>query len=195
MNFNELVEAVVVNTNRPELLNETTLAVQRSTIKMHSLDFFEYDLSEGGLNISPTINPRIDLKVLGSEFRKLARIQIMVNGKLMDLNKLSLDEVSHGYGHQGYVVMGASLAIYFPWAVSRIHLTYYALPRVQTGQYDSWIANNHPFAIIDDASATVLASVGMNERANFFASLVGGKLPKPNGHVAEILAANPVGHA
>ena len=196
MTLIELVEAVIVNTNHPELQKETQLAVQRSTIKMHQLDFFSLDLTQGQIKFAPTINPRIDLALLGKGMRRLASVTgITQQGGFTPLEKLDLLSAMETKGQVGYTVVGGSLVIQSGGVpLSAIIFTYYTNPVTDLARYNSWIANNHPFAIIDDASAAVLASVGANERAGYFANLVGSKLPKPSGHVAEILANNDFGY-
>ena len=197
MTYDELVEGVITNTNRPELLAETRLAVKRSTIKMHNLDLFQYDLTQGSISFQPTINPRVDLKLLGPRFRKLAEVRVVdISGNISPpLERLNLLDSYKKVGQAGYLTVGAALEIKSAATISRVLITYYSNPLTQEGSYDSWIATNHPFAIIDDASAGVLASVGNNERAGYFANLVGSKLPRPSGHIAEILSSNPLGES
>ena len=196
MTFNELVEAVITNTNRPELLRETKLAVQRSTIKMHQLDFFSNDLTQGSISFTPAINPRIDTTQLGKGFRKLAAIQASIGkGSFQTLGPIDLMTAMETKGQVGYTTIGGSIVIQSGGlSVGQLIFNYYTNPVVDESGFNSWVANNHPFAIIDDASAAVLYSVGNTERGNFFANLVGAKLPRPSGHVAEILGNNEIGY-
>jgi hypothetical protein len=94
----------------------------------------------------------------------------------------------------GYYQLGGTLVIRNCGVISGIVFQYYTSPITEESRYNSWIASSHPFAIIDEASKTVLASVGNLEKANFYANLVGSKLPRPSGHIAEILSANPIGY-
>lgn len=196
MQFNELVGAVIVNTNRPELLAETKLAVRRATTKMHNLDYFLSDLTDGSIIFAVTTRPRIDLVQFGTGFRKFAGINSFdrASGPGQPIPELDGDMDTNIVGQCGYTILGQSLNVYGMGALGGLYFRYYTLPVTDEANYNSWIAVKHPFAIIDEASAVVLASTGNNERAQFFRSLVGNKLPKPNGHIAEILSGNRIGY-
>lgn len=195
MTFDDLVQGVVTNTNRPELLNETKQAIRRATVKMHNLDFFLADVTEGKLTIATSIQPRINLSDLGNHFRKFAAIHPVVDGEIgKALTKIE-PEIYKGAGRKsGYYTLGGTLVIQNCGVVQGIVFQYYTTPITSDDRYNSWIASSHPFAIIDEASATVLASVGNMEKANFYRGLVGNKLPRPSGHIAEILSSNAIGY-
>jgi hypothetical protein len=52
--FSELCSEVHTLTNRPDLVNETKLAVKAATLKLHQKDFFYKDISEQGVSFSPS---------------------------------------------------------------------------------------------------------------------------------------------
>jgi hypothetical protein len=193
MNFKELVDAVIINTNRPELLEETKLAVKRATRKMHNLDFFSYDLTEGNIRCEPTMSLKFNLSQLGQNFRKIHSIGIITNSGVVHIPKYDSAEFTPRKGVTTWTIYGTALNLTANQAFSSLLVRYYTFPLTTEDNYDSWIAHQFPFAIIDEASKDVLASVGNNERAALFASLVGGKLPRPNGHIGEILSSVELG--
>lgn len=195
MTFDELFQGVVTNTNRPELELETKQAVRRATIKMHNLDFFLADITEGKLAITPTMQPRIDIAEFGKHFRKFAAIHPVADGHVgRALSKIEPDAFNSNNSTSGYYQLGGTLVIKNCGVVSGIVFQFYTTPLTAVDNYNSWIASSHPFAIIDEASKTVLASVGNMEKANFYSNLVGSKLPRPSGHIAEILSSNAIGY-
>jgi hypothetical protein len=195
MGLTDLIQEVITNTNRPELLAETKLAIRRATIKMHNLDYFTGDITEGKLSITPTIKPRIDMTQFGQRFRKFSAIYVMIDGKLSKaIPKIDPEVFNSSSATSGYYTLGGTLVIQNCGVVSGIIFQYYTAPVTTDDDYNSWIASKHPFAIIDEASRTVLASVGNLEKANFFAGLVGNKLPRPSGHIAEIISSNAIGY-
>lgn len=195
MNFNELLAAVIVNTNRPELLAETAQAIRRAALKMHNLDYFLADLSEGKLAITPSLKPRIGLSLFGPRFRKFAALHSSNSGEVSKpLAAIEPSPFTGANKDSGYYLLGGSLVLQNCGLVDAIVFQFYSNPVVEKDNFDSWIATKHPYAIIDEASKNVLASVGNAEKANYFGALVGGKLPRPSGHIAEIMSSNPIGY-
>lgn len=194
MTFDDLVQGVVTNTNRPELLSEIKQSIRRATVKMHNLDFFLADVTEGKLTIAPSMQPRINLSDFGNYFRKFAAIHAVVDGQISKpLDKIE-PEIYTGNGRKsGYYTLGGTLVIQNCGVVQGIVFQYYTSPITSEDNYNSWIASKHPFSIIDEASGNMLASVGNLEKANFYRGLVGNKLPRPSGHIAEILSSNAIG--
>ena len=196
MDFEQLVDGVITNTNRPELRREIEQAILRSTQRMHQLDYFHADLSEGSIDFPATLTARIDTKKLGATFRKMHSIFPFVGGMPVDkpIPQIPTDRIFDKAGKQGYYVLGSTLNIFSHSVLQKVLIRFFSLPLTRGGsEYNSWIADRYPFAIIDDASAVVLASVGQLEKANRFRQLVGEKLPRPTGHIADILANEPFG--
>lgn len=195
MTYDELFQGVVINTNRPELTQETAQAIKRATLKMHSLDYFQADLTEGRLSVTPSIQPRIDLQQFGPHLRKFAAISAVNSGVVSKpLKKIDPPVFGSQTKESGYFLLGGTLVLQNCGLVTGIVFQYYTLPLVATDSYNSWLALKHPYSIIDEASKTVFASVGNAEKAGFYSGLVGSKVPRPSGHIAEILSANPIGY-
>jgi hypothetical protein len=45
---------------------------------------------------------------------------------------------------------------------------YYQNPDIATDTYDSWIALDHPYAIVSEAVASIFKMIGWDEQANFW---------------------------
>lgn len=193
MNFKELVEAVIVNTNRPELLEETKLAIKRATRKMHNLDFFAYDLTEGTVRCDPTNSLRFNLSQFGQNFRKIHSIALLTTHGEVHIPKYDGSDFIPKKGMTTWTIYGTALNVAATQVFNALVVRYYTFPLTTEENYDSWLAHQFPFAIIDEASKDVLSSVGNNERAALFASLVGDKLPRPHGHIGEILSSVELG--
>jgi hypothetical protein len=162
---------------------------------MHNLDYFLADLSEGKLAIAPTLKPRIDLSLFGPRFRKFAALHSSNSSEVSSpLSVLEPSPFTGGASKSGYYTLGGSLVLQNCGLVDSVVFQFYSNPVVEVGNYNSWIATKHPYAIIDEASKNVFMSVGNAEKANYFANLVGGKLPRPSGHIAEILSSNSIGY-
>jgi len=172
MTFDELKEEVFLITNRRDLVSETESAIKSATLKAHKSDFYSKDIFETGIEF-PTSDFRqsLDYVTLLSNFRAFKYFR-RVEDELDDVGKfidiISVDEILDSYDINRVdiaYVAGRVLEIRASVEFSKALLGAYVLPIVRTGAYNSWVAEQFPFAIIHEAARRIFRSIGQMEEA------------------------------
>jgi len=174
-----LLNDVYALTLRPELVAQTTLAVQHATLKMHHTDFYCKDLSE----LSYTFETSEYLQDLdwASTLTRYRAIQWIRKRdpdtqenmefltpidptQALDPYKITKTNVYYGSG------VFLRLRTDTPWAA--FTLSFYQNPDITSGSYSSWIADQHPYAIVNEAARRVFKTIGKDDEASMYESLV-----------------------
>lgn len=181
MTLTELRQAVYDLTNRPDLVSQTLLAIQKATLKIHHSDFYYKDLRESGLEFSgEAYFQELDYKTLFPLWRALKYLRkydavALTAGKFFDI-KEPTDVLDYQYKNEltdicyaaGSVIQVKS-STSFQYAI----VGYYTEPDITESGYTSWIAIDHPFAIITEAAATVFRTIGKtDENATYLAMAI-----------------------
>jgi len=170
--FTDLCNDVYTITNRPDLIAETKLAVKQATLKMHQLDYFPKDLYETGIIWNPVaFIQSLAYKSLVPRwrtFKYLRKYQDDLPGDFFKL--LSPDETLDRYSinkENICYIAGDQLEIRSSTEDSTMLLSCYLHPDITEDTFTSWIANEHPYAIISDAAASVFKMIGFDEQAAY----------------------------
>jgi hypothetical protein len=171
MNFTELCDEVYVLTNRPDLVAETKSAVRAATLKLHQTDYFYKDLFETGLAFTAAAYiQQLEFRLLVPRWRSLKYLRktdsagsdtlgffdIIVPENVLDNYALNRSNVAYVAG----AVLQIRSSTQFQYAI----LGCYIQPDITEAGYDSWIAIDHPFAIVFEAAATVFKMIGDTEK-------------------------------
>jgi hypothetical protein len=175
--FTELLNDVYTLTNRPDLVGETTLAVKAATLKAHQIDYFYKDIEEVGMSfpLSEYIQS-IEYRTVLPLYRALKYIRKTdAEGKPGPLLKLItpaefLDRYNYERVDVCYVA-GESIQIKSSTELQYILFGCYLNPNVSEANYNSWIALDHPYAIVYEAAATVFKMIGQDEQSTMFKKL------------------------
>jgi len=179
MNFSELCAEVYTITGRPDRVAETESAVKSATLKAHQSDFYFKDIFESGLIFSTSaFIQNLDYRALLSRWRALKYIRKYDNtsgtpGKFLDI--IQPEEVLDKYKVQKSDVCylaGAYLQINSATAEQYYLFGCYLQPDINKDSYTSWIALDHPYAIVFDAAATVFKAIGKDEEAATYRTMV-----------------------
>lgn len=179
MTYAELVLEVYALTNRPDLVAETASAIKAATLKAHQSDFYSKDIYETGVEF-PTSDFRQSLDYISfiSNFRALKYIRRVENetddiGKFFEI--LTAEETLDSYGVNktdiAYVA-GRVLEIRSSVSFSKMLLGAYVLPIIREGAYLSWVAEQHPYAIIKEAARVIFKTIGYDEQSATYERLV-----------------------
>ena len=180
----ELCADVYTITNRPDMVGETQLAVRAATLKLHQSDFYFKDLFETGIkfDISAYIQ-QFDVKTVIPLFRALKYIrrydtsgsgapaeyyEILNPGELLDSYKR--DKVGVAY------CAGTVVNIKSKNLLQNALLGVYINPDITLTGYTSWIATDHPFAIIFEAARLLFKQIGFDEMSASFDKLANEQL-------------------
>ena len=172
MTFTELLEEVYTLTNRPDRIAETKLAVKQATLKAHQIDYFYKDISETAIQFtSAEYLQQLEYRSAVPRWRAVKYLRKYDATESTPGDQLELitpDEIFDSYRVQKedvFYVAGEYLQI-----KSRTEEQYYLLgcyvnPNITEAAYDSWIASDHPYAIILPAAALVFKTIGYDEEA------------------------------
>lgn len=169
MTLTELQQEVYTITNRPDLVAETLLAVRQSTLALHQGDYYWKDLKETGISFaSSAFFQELAFRPIIPRFRALKFFRkAQADGSVGAFFTLVqpesiLDEYSRERSDVCYAA-GDSIEIKSSTAFQYGVLGYYENPDISLTGYSSWIALDHPFAIITMAAERVFKMIGKSE--------------------------------
>lgn len=183
MTLAELISEVYTITGRPDRVAETASAIKSATLKAHQSDYFYKDVFETGVAFdSSAYVQQLDYRTLLPLWRAVKYLRKYDNTNAVPGNFLNLivpEQVLDRYMVEKtniYYVAGAYLNIRSETEEQYFLLGCYLNPDITTATYNSWIALDHPYAIVYDAAATVFKAIGKDEEAAAYRGLVAEQL-------------------
>lgn len=167
MTLSELIAEVYILTNRPDLVSQTLSAVRAATLKIHQSDYYYKDLFESGIAFaSPAYLQQIEYRTLIPKYRALKYIrktdvtgteqgnfyEVVVPESVLDQYHLNRENVCY--------VAGSVIQIRSKDLLQYILFGCYVNPIITEANYTSWVAQDHPYAIIFEAAASVFKMIG-----------------------------------
>lgn len=238
-----LMNAVFVETNRPDLLTETAQAVFASTLKMHGMDFFGKDIATGQLVFdSSSYIQTLDTNTL-PYYRAIAVIRkdnpalygsyelnptnlpplfTGIDGRLYSvfearaiLKEISIDNIFDEFKAEKVDVWyqaGSTIMIRSSTALKWGLISWYAWPNLDINNanlatfltapqncsplFNSWVAQEFPYAIIFDAASSVLQKQGQVDAARKYDQVPDPRTGRGAGliwsHINNMLISNIV---
>lgn len=179
MTLAELIQEVYTITGRSDRAAETASAIKSATLKAHQCDFFYKDIFETGIAFSTSdYIQQLDYRILiplwrANKYLRKYNNDTGVPGSFLNLiqPELVLDRYTVEKENI-YYLAGAYLNIKSGTAEQYYLMGCYLNPDVTTVGYNSWIAKDHPYAIIFDAAATVFKAIGKDEEAAAYRTMV-----------------------
>lgn len=169
--FAELVSDVYTLTNRPYLVEETKLAVKMATLKAHQSDYYPKDLFEVGLAWpDPAFIQSIEYRTLIPRWRAFKYLRKYAGSSLGEFFKLlTPEETLDGYGinrENICYLAGEMLEIRSNTQDTNMIIGCYLNPITTEQGFTSWIALDHPYAIVFEAARIIFRQVGAVDEAN-----------------------------
>lgn len=167
-----LTADVISLTNRPDLVGETSLAIRAATLKAHHSDYFYKDLFETGIQFDFSLAQQsLEYKTVIPRWRAAAYLRpydasVSPGVPKKELTLITPDNIFDSYAvtkEDVFYVAGLELQIRTLAAWQYFLLGCYVNPDVTATGYNSWIADEHPFAIVYEAAAIVFKSIGYDE--------------------------------
>ncbi len=176
--FADLIADVNSLTNRPDLVNETKLAVRAATLKAHHLDYFYKDLFESGITFFTSEYQQTlaykDLIPRWRSFKYLRKSDIdEYQGPFLTL--ITPDSVLDNYSiNREDVVYLAGLELKTRTACKTQYflLGCYVHPDITEAGYNSWVADEYPLTIIYEAAAIIFKTIGFDEQVAAYRAMV-----------------------
>jgi hypothetical protein len=184
MTFDELLLAVTLETKRPDLLEDGTISqkIREVTLGLHTMDFFVKDIREAQIVFpEKQFIQKLDTSTIPN-YRKLSYFRrddpIPVNPapilpplyttqradalfKVIDVTNIfdPYQAIRTNVCYQA----GNSLNIRAELEIQFALMGYYASPDIRPDFYESWIADELPYAIINKATSAIFALTGKQE--------------------------------
>lgn len=194
MTLAELLAAVYVETNRPDLVAETTQKVKSATLNLHCIDFFYKDiqsaqvvfdetayiqqLDTGGLpfyrSLSFLRKNDPTLSAWQQDPLNLPTLQnaaVTPNISMGFIEIITPDNILDEFGVERLdVAYQAGSVVNIKSSTSLLYalIGYYRYPDIKDASFNSWIARELPYAIVYNAASAVLQSIGMMDAARKF---------------------------
>jgi hypothetical protein len=175
MNYAELVQAVVDITDRDELVPQIQYAISKATLKFHLADFWLRDLVEKKITADVVDGQRNEIYVSSSleGFRAIQYINgwddtVTPGAVMQQFTENSPATIRDQYGIRKwdvYYLAGDVLTLWASFVPPKFLISYWTMPKVDKTNYNSWIADIAPFAIVDEASVEIFGSVGDADEA------------------------------
>ena len=180
--FAELLDDVYTLTNRPDLIAETKLAVKAATLKLHQSDFFMKDILETGVQFSQADYVQaLEYRTLLPKFRSLKYLRKSdASGTVGDFfSILTPAQILDRYGYQREDICylaGDLLQVKSSTEIEYGILGCYQNPDITESGFNSWIALDHPYAIVYEAAITVFKTIGYDEQAVVYGRMAAEQL-------------------
>ena len=172
MTLAELIAEVYTLTGRPDRVAETLSAVRSATLTCHQSDYYYKDFYEQGVAFtSPEFIQDFDYRALVPRYRAYKYFRKYdpltdTMGKILKLipSDLVLDDYSVTKTDVCYVA-GSQIRINSSTQEQYYVFGCYIHPDITPASFDSWIALDHPWAIIFRAAGIVFKAIGKDEEA------------------------------
>lgn len=179
MTLAELITEVYSLTGRPDRSADTLSAIKSATLKAHQSDYYYKDIFESGIVFdSSSFVQSLDYRTLLPRWRALKYLRkydIASNTPGKELDIILPDNVLDSYKTTKTdicYVAGAFVQLNSSSREDTYLLGCYLNPDITETSYTSWVALDHPYAIIFDAAATVFKAIGKDEEAAAYRILV-----------------------
>ena len=179
MNFSELCAEVYTITGRSDRVAETESAVKAATLKAHQQDYFYKDIFETGISFaSSEFTQSFDYRLTLPRWRALkylrkwdnvglapgTELEVILPELILDRYKVQRQDICYVAG--SYIQINSSTEEQY------YLLGAYLNPDITTSGFSSWVALDHPYAIVFDAAATVFKAIGKDEEAAAYRGLL-----------------------
>ena len=178
--FTTMLGSIYALTNRSDLVNETTLALQNATLKAHRSDFYPKDIYETAVACDfLQTNQTLAYKTLIPNWRAPSYVRVYDNstppGKPSTmLTLIAPNNVLDDYYNDKtdiYYIAGLQLQIQTSAAAQYYLVGCYIYPAVDTVFYQSWIADEHQSIIVYEAASIVFKAIGYDAQSDKFHNL------------------------
>ena len=192
MNITELVQAVYTETNRPDLVQETLQAVLEATLSLHTMDSWFKDIIEARVAFD---DPTLYIQALDTyalpRYRNMAYVRkndpVLTQweqtsgilpqqyrwppGQFNFLVRKDISVVLDAYGYELndiWYKSGNQINMKSSTPLKYAMVGWYAFPDLQPATFNSWIANEFPYAIIYRAAGGLYSKIDQDKAAMMY---------------------------
>lgn len=177
MNFQEMVDTVAVDTKRPDQGELISLKLREATLWAHLKDFWRRDIQEKVLNFVSDTTPLGAWKGQVLQDCDLPKVRKISYWRKFDpntccagayLKPVEPDNLFDTFNRQKtdrYYLSGKVIN-WISCTQDKAHIVgYWAYPNINIAGYDSWIADQQPFAITNYAASLVFGKIGQQDES------------------------------
>jgi hypothetical protein len=171
-------------TKRPDLIQETILAIRKAIMKFHMAELWKNDIVQVyplvTVGVGDTYSYRYSLTlsdaVVFPLFRRVAFIKeynATPLGYELDFKELDMASLLDDYQLEKvdyWTQAGMGATIRSSKALTQLRVGYYKYPNVIPTTFESWIASQFPDAIIEEAIGSIFSSIGKMDEARDYKS-------------------------
>lgn len=172
MTLAELIQEVYTLTGRPDLVDRTASAVRSATLKMHQKDFWYKDIFETGISFTTSeyfqqfayrsLIPRWRAAKYIRKYDAVGQfagafLDLVTPAQVLDEYGLSREDIFYVAGDEVDIRSSTPEQYYL--------LGCYLNPDITDAGYNSWIAVDHPYAIVYSAAAIVFKGIGKDDES------------------------------
>lgn len=185
--FSTLLNDVYTHTNRPDLVNETTLAIRKATSKAHGSDEFPEDMVQVTVVPSSTDKPNeYLLDVSAIPFMRHRKIMQLINASTRRAyEQISINDLFDSYGNlkkDCWYKAGLMYRVNAYLDTASLDCIYLQNPDTNPASYTSWIALEHPEAVVEEAASQVFKMTGKDAEFQRYAQLSMENLMRLKSH-------------
>ncbi len=169
-----IINDVYTVTSREDLAVDTLMAVRAATLKAHQIDFYPKDIKESGIQFDTA--EYFQSFVYGDLFPRWRTIKYLrkydsvgqTAGDFLDIvtPEETLDK-SYNKNKTDLAYLAGSLYNIRSSTQEQYYLVgFYEHPDVTEAGYSSWIAREHPFAIVYEAARSIFKATGDDAKAS-----------------------------
>lgn len=195
--YEQIVADVVAATTREDLVatGEIDLAIRRATLKLHSMAFWPRDLAEGVVTFADNTLFSQSIAIAGnlprfraikyireSKLNELAPTDVLLTQPYQQESvypydtdayfvKMEPDAILDDYGGVRvniWYLGGTNINLNCRKSIGAVDVGWYQHPIVLATNFNSWLADVYPFAIVDEASRMIFKSTGFMELARAY---------------------------
>ena len=170
MTLTELIDEVYIITSRPDAVAKTLSAVQSATLKAHHSDFYHKDIFETQIDFGFAMyEPDFEFRTFIPRWRAakyFRKYEDGVPGKFFD--EISPENAMESYSQARTEVWypgGEVIHLKSNTQIQYVLAGCYRHPDITVASYESWIALEHPWAIVYAAAQTIFRMTGKTEEA------------------------------
>lgn len=191
MTLTELINNVYTLTNRPDLVNETRLAISEATLSAHKSDDYPRDIVEQPISfVQADYQIQFNYFDIFPLFKKVKYLRQITPASLTSTGQIalghflkyitpdmSLAQDIYGYDNTDvFYLAGLAIQIKNKTPQQYYLFGYYSLPDITDDGWNSWVSIIDPFVIIYRATASVFALIGQSDQANRYMQLYADQL-------------------
>lgn len=177
MNLTEITTEVYALTKRPDLVAQTEAAIRMATLRAHHLDFWQRDLREEIVDFTtPAFTVSWAYKTAYPRFRSVNYIvkaehpsNEPYGAPLKNVTPLGVYDEYDAQKQNVWYMAGTVINLRFSEQVRKIAIGFYQHPNIVAPDYESWIADDYPWVIIQRAAERVLSGIGFEDLARYAA--------------------------